>query len=120
MNQTSLIKYFLLVLILFQMQFVHAEFENIEQLWVPPGKLIRVGEHRLHILCMGEENDKPAIIIDSGLGGFSLEWREIQTELSKEFQICTYDRAGYGWSDPGPFPRTTKTLISGNPPKRPT
>lgn len=81
-------------------------------LWVPPGKLINVGTHRLHIYCEGEDNAKPVVIIDSGLGGFSLEWRKIQDDLADEFQICAYDRAGYGWSDPGPFPRTTKTLIS--------
>ncbi len=83
-----------------------------EELWVPPGKLISVGTHRLHIYCQGEENNKPAVIIDSGLGGFSLEWRKIQSDLSEEYQICSYDRAGYGWSDPGPFPRTTKTIVS--------
>ncbi len=89
--------------------FVQAELE-IGGLWVSPGKLISVGTHRLHIYCRGEANDKPAVIIDSGLGGFSLEWRQIQDELSDKLQICTYDRAGYGWSDPGPFPRTTKTI----------
>lgn len=115
MKHANLIKIFLITVMLFSTKAAYAEYETYDQsdqIWLPPGKLVSVGGHRLHILCMGEANDKPAVIIDSGLGGFSLEWREIQTELSDRFQICTYDRAGYGWSDPGPFPRTTKTIIT--------
>lgn len=113
MNRLSL---YLFIALLIQNVPIFAEPTVAEpearSIWVPPGKLISVGAHRLHIFCMGDANDKPTVIIDSGLGGFSLEWREIQTELSDRFQICTYDRAGYGWSDPGPFPRTTKTIIT--------
>lgn len=73
-----------------------------------PGELIDIGSHRLHIHCVGEGS--PAIIIDSGIGGFSLEWSRIQNKLSNEFRVCSYDRAGYGWSDPGPTPRTTARI----------
>lgn len=73
-----------------------------------PGKLINIGSHRLHINCLGEGS--PAIIIDSGIGGFSLEWSKVQNKLSNNFKVCSYDRAGYGWSDPGPTPRTTARI----------
>lgn len=73
-----------------------------------PGELIDIGSHRLHIHCVGEGS--PAIIIDSGIGGFSLEWARVQNKLSNEFKVCSYDRAGYGWSDPGPTPRTTARI----------
>ena len=75
-----------------------------------PGKLVNVGTHRLHIYCAG--HGSPTVIIDSGLGGFSLEWGNVQKSLSESMQVCTYDRAGYGWSDPGPQPRTTHQIVN--------
>ncbi len=75
-----------------------------------PGKLVSVGTHRLHINCTG--SGTPTVVIDSGLGGFSLEWDNVQKSLSESMQICTYDRAGYGWSDPGPEPRNTQTIAT--------
>ncbi|MGB1799937.1 MAG: alpha/beta hydrolase [Gammaproteobacteria bacterium] len=73
-----------------------------------PGELINIGSHRLHIHCVGEGS--PTIVIDSGIGGFSLEWSRVQNKLSNEFRVCSYDRAGYGWSDAGPKPRTTARI----------
>ncbi|MDX1519256.1 MAG: alpha/beta hydrolase, partial [Gammaproteobacteria bacterium] len=73
-----------------------------------PGKLVDIGTHRLHIHCQGQR--QPTIVIDSGLGSFSLEWSRIQENLKDQIRICTYDRAGYGWSDAGPFPRTTRQI----------
>tara|TARA_R110002072_G_scaffold3803_4_gene27160 strand:+ start:2733 stop:3896 length:1164 start_codon:yes stop_codon:yes gene_type:complete len=73
-----------------------------------PGELIDIGTHRLHINCIGSGN--PTVIIDSGIGGFSLEWIKIQNSLADKLKICSYDRAGYGWSDPGPGPRTTARI----------
>lgn len=82
------------------------------------GKLIDIGTHRLHIHCTGEGS--PTVVFDSGIGGFSLEWTKIQKNLTKNnLKVCSYDRAGYGWSDSGPKPRTTvritkelKTLLT--------
>ncbi|MGI9335012.1 MAG: alpha/beta fold hydrolase [Gammaproteobacteria bacterium] len=71
----------------------------------PPGMHIGVGSHRLHIHCMGAGS--PAVIFDSGLGGNSLEWVKVQPAVSRFTRACTYDRSGYGWSDPGPFPRVS-------------
>jgi len=74
----------------------------------PPGKLVEVNGRNMHINCVG--NKSPTIILDSGTGGFSLEWTDIQHSLSQYVRVCAYDRAGYGWSDMGPLPRTTKRI----------
>ncbi len=73
-----------------------------------PGEMIDVGTHKMHINCIGEGS--PSVIIDSGIGGFSLEWIRIQNNLAEDVRICSYDRAGYGWSEPGPKPRTTAQI----------
>lgn len=101
----------LLIIVLFSISMIaqaasQTSFQTNEQTY--PGELIDIGSHRLHIHCVGEGS--PAIIIDSGIGGFSLEWSRIQNKLSNEFRVCSYDRAGYGWSDPGPTPRTTARI----------
>ena len=73
-----------------------------------PGRLVDIGGFRLHIYCTGE--GAPAIIFDSGVGGFSLEWSRIQKALASRTRVCSYDRAGYGWSDLGPLPRTSERI----------
>jgi len=75
----------------------------------PPGKLYRIGSHRLHIYCVG--HGSPTVILDAGLGGISLEWTVVQKLVSGETRVCAYDRAGYGWSDPGPAPRATDQIV---------
>ena len=69
-----------------------------------PGQRISVGDHSLHIDCRGYGS--PVVILESGLGGFSAEWQHVQERLSYRTRVCAYDRAGYGWSDDGPLPRT--------------
>lgn len=70
------------------------------------GRLIDIGSHVLHLDCRGQGS--PVIVLESGIGGFSLEWRTVQTALARHRRVCTYDRAGYGWSEPGPAPRTAR------------
>lgn len=77
---------------------------------VPPGRLIDVGSHRLHLLCVGQ--GAPTVVLDAGLGGLAIEWLPVQRELARELRVCAYDRAGYGWSDPGPAPRSTQRLAT--------
>lgn len=69
----------------------------------PPGQLVDVGGHRLHINCTG--TGSPTVVIDSGQGDWSTSWGVVQQEVAKTTRICTYDRAGLGWSEPGPLPR---------------
>ncbi len=77
-------------------------------LFKPPGELVPIGTHRLHIYCKG--TGSPTVIIDAGLGSSSLEWKNIHDGISQNVRICIYDRAGYGWSDVGPLPRTSKQI----------
>lgn len=69
----------------------------------PPGQLVDVGGYRLHINCTG--NGSPTVVIDAGQGDWSTSWGLVQQEVEKTTRICTYDRAGLGWSEPGPLPR---------------
>jgi pimeloyl-ACP methyl ester carboxylesterase len=70
----------------------------------PPGKLVDLGGHRLHVHCSGA--GRPTVVVETGLGDFSFDWALVQSEVAHYTRICTYDRAGYAWSDPGPKPRT--------------
>ena len=64
-----------------------------------PGRLISVGDHKLHLLCKGSA--APAVVIEQGAGELSKFWWPVQDEIAKFAHVCTYDRAGYGWSEPG-------------------
>ncbi|MEW6206882.1 MAG: alpha/beta hydrolase [Acidobacteriota bacterium] len=76
----------------------------------PPGKLIDVGNYWLHINCTGKGS--PTVVMEAGGGDFSLDWSLVQPTIAGFARICTYDRAGYGWSDPGPVPRTMQQIVS--------
>ncbi len=69
-----------------------------------PGQLVSVGTHRLHLHCQG--SGKPLVLLESGLSGWSQDWALVQPELARHTQVCSYDRAGYAWSDEVPQPRT--------------
>lgn len=75
----------------------------------PPGRMIDLGTHRLHLNDSGSEG--PTIVLESGLMSTVLSWTELQRELSKSFRVVSYDRAGLGWSEPGPMPRTADRIV---------
>ena len=70
----------------------------------PIGTLVDLGGHKLHVNCAGKAS--PTVVVETGLGDFSFDWILVQTKVTGFTRICTYDRAGYAWSDPGPKPRT--------------
>ncbi len=74
----------------------------------PPGKLVDVGGHKLHIWCMGQEDKTPAVVCLAGAGDFSVTWGLVLPEVAKFTRACAYDKAFWAWSDPGPLPRTMK------------
>jgi pimeloyl-ACP methyl ester carboxylesterase len=76
----------------------------------PPGQLVDIGGHRLHLWCTG--NGAPAVILDNGLGGSSAGWGFVQPDVARFTRVCSYDRAGMGYSDPGPSPRTARRIAS--------
>ena len=74
-----------------------------------PGKLVDVGGYRLHINCQGQGG--PTVVMESGNGDFSLSWARVQCEVAGFTRVCTYDRAGLGWSERSPQPRTAHNLV---------
>ena len=70
----------------------------------PPGQLVDVGGYRLHVYCVGQGS--PTVVLDAGLGAFSLDWGAVQPQIATTTRVCAYDRAGLGWSEPGPRPRS--------------
>jgi len=74
----------------------------------PPGRLLDIGGYRLHINCTGDGD--PTVVIDGGAGTWSIFYAHVQKALSGEARVCTYDRAGLGWSDDGPLPRTSARM----------
>jgi len=74
-----------------------------------PGRLIDIGGYRVHLWCMGPTSgSKPTVVLAAGGGDFATDWTRVQRPLSDSVRVCSYDRAGYGWSDPGPYPRTIR------------
>lgn len=72
------------------------------------GKFIDIGGYKLHIHCTGQA--APAVIFVSGLGDSFISWEKVQPEIAKFAQVCSYDRAGLGYSDPSPRPPTSKEI----------
>jgi len=72
----------------------------------PPGQMVDVGGYCLHIHSMGEGS--PTVVFESALGGSSLSWALVRSDVAEFTRACTYDRAGLGWSDADPMPRTAQ------------
>jgi pimeloyl-ACP methyl ester carboxylesterase len=66
-----------------------------------PGRLVDVGDHQLHLHCTGE--GKPAVVLEAPALGISEVWGWVQPGLSSLTRVCSYDRAGLGWSEAGDF-----------------
>ena len=69
----------------------------------PPGQLLDVGGHRLHLQCAGQ--GRPTVVLETGLGAWSSHWALVQPVIAGATRVCAYDRAGLGWSERGPAPR---------------
>jgi pimeloyl-ACP methyl ester carboxylesterase len=76
----------------------------LEARYPPPGRMISLGNYKLHLYCVGRGT--PTVIIEPGMGQDWVGWRLVIPKLTPAHMVCIYDRAGYGWSDPGPKPRT--------------
>ena len=64
----------------------------------PPGQLYDVGDNKLHLYCTGEGS--PTVILEAGAGSPSLAWFLVQEKVAEFTRVCSYDRAGFGWSEP--------------------
>ena len=78
------------------------------QQYPPPGQMVDIGGQRLHLYCLGTGN--PTVILEAAAPGWSLYWSTVQPQLARTTRVCAYDRAGLGWSDRGPLPRTGQRM----------
>jgi len=76
----------------------------------PPGRLVDVAGTRYHVVEAG--SGRPAVILEAALGGSAVGWSLVQPEAARLTRVCSYDRAGFGWSDPGPMPRTAGRIAA--------
>ena len=82
---------------------------NLMEKYPAPGQLINVGGFRMHIHCTGEGS--PTVILAAGLDDFSIFWSQVQPEIAKITRVCSYDRAGLGWSEASPSLRTSGNMV---------
>ena len=85
---------------------VVAQQSGARPAYSPPGKLVDIGGYRLHLNCTGK--DGPTVVLIAGAGDFSFDWGLVQPGVGRFARVCSYDRAGVAWSDPGPTPRTMR------------
>lgn len=74
-----------------------------DAMYTRPGTLIPAGTHRLNFYCMG--SGSPTVIMEGGFGDWSPAFSGLQQRVAAFTRVCSYDRAGFGFSDPGPMPR---------------
>jgi len=74
----------------------------------PPGRLVDIGGYRLHLYCTGSGG--PTVILEHGHRATYLDWFRVQPETAKFTRVCSYDRAGYGWSDRSPKDRVPSVM----------
>ena len=84
--------------------------ETVPEKAIPPiGKLVDIGGRRLHLNCSGEGS--PTVVLESGERDLSLVRALVQPDVAPFARVCSYDRAGYAWSDAGPEPRTITQIV---------
>ncbi len=81
-----------------------------DEIYARPGQLVTVPGTRLNFYCMGKGS--PTVVFDSGWGDWAPVWTIVQPEVAKMTRACSYDRAGAGFSDPGPLPRTSVRIAA--------
>lgn len=78
--------------------------------YVRPQVIVKVDSRRMNIYCSG--TGSPTVILDSGLGGDMTDWRLVQGRIARRTRVCSYDRAGMGFSDPAPVPRDASAIVN--------
>lgn len=81
-----------------------AETPSAAEIYARPRRLVRLPDgRRVNLRCTG--SGSPTVLLESGFGGNSSGWARVQPIVANVTRVCSYDRAGYGFSDPGPLPR---------------
>ena len=81
---------------------------RIRKQFPPTGQMVDIGGYRLHMYVEGEGS--PTVVLDAGAGGIGLTWELVRPAIAKATRVTIYDRAGLGWSDPSPKPRTADVM----------
>ncbi|HNP73441.1 MAG TPA: alpha/beta hydrolase [Kouleothrix sp.] len=81
---------------------------RIRAQYPPTGQLVDIGGYRLHLSCQGSGG--PTVILEAGGGSIGLDWSLVQPAIAQQARVCVYDRAGLGWSDASPQPRTAAAM----------
>lgn len=82
---------------------------SFERQHPPPGRLVDVGGHRLHLQVRGKGSS--TVVIEAGLSGASYDWEAVAAGIARFTRVVTYDRAGCGWSESGPLPRSSQQVV---------
>lgn len=75
----------------------------------PPGRMVAAAGHRLHLVEYGD--GAPTVVLESPVGASHLAWARVTADVSRHARVISYDRAGYGWSDPAVSPRTAGAIV---------
>ncbi|HEY4832629.1 MAG TPA: alpha/beta hydrolase [Waddliaceae bacterium] len=110
----SVVKILGLLIFVFIILFIYQSLSTLidNYRYPPSGRLVDIGGYKLHLDVRGEGQGKITVVCDAGLGGTSLGWSLVQAEVSKFARICSYDRAGYAWSDPSSSKRTSINIAN--------
>jgi len=75
-----------------------------------PGELYDVGDYKLHLYCTGEGS--PTVILEAGAGFPSISWFIVQEKVAQFTRVCSYDRPGFGWSEPASGPLSSDQVAA--------
>jgi pimeloyl-ACP methyl ester carboxylesterase len=110
-------KYFSLALValLVTLAFAGLIFQHVSsardfRAYIPPGVFVEVSGYKMHLYCDGPRESTPAVILESGLNDSWLSWFKVQPPIAKFARVCSYDRAGVGWSDAQPGEPDSQTI----------
>ena len=97
-----------LIVILAVVGYVYEHYASAQDMkrYPPPGQLMQVENHELHLYCTG--NGSPTVILEAAAQSSSLDWALVQPSITQLTRVCSYDRAGFGWSELGSQPRTAQ------------
>ncbi len=89
------------------------EIRRLRNNFPAPGRLVNVQGRQMHLNCSGSKPapEAPTIVIDAGNASYSLDWSGIQHSLESTYRVCTYDRSGYGWSEPSASTRDADQIV---------
>ena len=74
----------------------------------PPGQFVDLGDHQIHLYCTG--SGSPTVILESGSINTYLTWTKVQPKVAEFTRVCSYDRAGLGWSSPIDEPQRSSDI----------